>query len=211
MHETFSPLYRDLYSGLETGKLGGQHIGTDFAGAAKKYIDTARSKALAGGQVVTGYRPLEYTPYRSDETQTINVPIFGRDPAKAEEDLRTEQARLAGIQKKIFDRQQADIAAGLKLIQDEKSAVSKMTQEYSDMLIAEADRKKAAEEQAKRELQIQRANTAMANRSGALQIQGASTTPRVGGTQQFRRRVIQQGTVSPYKGLSTIQSRMVNL
>ena len=79
------------------------------------------------------------------------------------------------------------------------------------MLIAEAQRRKEAEEQAARDLQTQRANQAMAGRSGALQIQGAGTTPRIGGTQQFRRRALQQGTASPYKGLSTIQSGMVNV
>jgi hypothetical protein len=33
----------------------------------------------------------------------------------------------------------------------------------------------------------------------------------MGGTSQFRRRALQQGTASPYKGLSTIQSGMVNV
>ena len=79
------------------------------------------------------------------------------------------------------------------------------------MLLAEAERKKQAQEQAARDLQTQRANQAMAGRAGSLQIQGAGTTPRIGGTQQFRRRTIQQGTASPYKGLSTIQSGMVNV
>ena len=38
-----------------------------------------------------------------------------------------------------------------------------------------------------------------------------ASEPRTGGTQQFRRRPVQQGTTTPYQGLSTIQSGMVNV
>tara|TARA_B100001094_G_scaffold49631_1_gene45129 strand:+ start:622 stop:1299 length:678 start_codon:yes stop_codon:yes gene_type:complete len=112
---------------------------------------------------------------------------------------------------KLYETQQADIAKQLKIVQGEKSAVSKAQETYSNMLITEAQRKKEAEAQTARNLQTQRSNQAMAGRSGSLQIQGASTTPRMGGTSQFRRRALQQGTASPYKGLSTIQSGMVNV
>jgi len=167
------------------------------------------------GQIVTGYKTLQvgrpWNESRLDRYQTLHVPIYNRDPAAAEEDLRKEQARLAGIQQKQYETQQADIASQLKILQGEKSAVVKAQQEYSNMLIAEAQRKREAEEQAARDLQTQRANQAMAGRSGSLQIQPAGTAPRTGGTQQFRRRALQQGTASPYKGLSTIQSGMVNV
>ena len=126
-------------------------------------------------------------------------------------ELRAEQQRLAGIQQKQYETQQADIAKQLKIVQGEKSAVAKMQEDYSNMLIAEAQRKKEAEEQAARDLQTQRANQARTGMSGNLQIQQAGSAPRTGGTQQFRRRVAQQGTASPYKGLSTIQSGMVNV
>ena len=136
--------------------------------------------------------------------------LFKKKPDRMAE-LRAEQQRLAGIQQKQYETQQADIAKQLKIVQGEKTAVAKMQEDYSNMLIAEAQRKKEAEEQAARDLQTQRANQAMAGMSGNLQIQQAGSAPRTGGTQQFRRRVLQQGTASPYKGLSTIQSGMVNV
>jgi hypothetical protein len=136
--------------------------------------------------------------------------LFKKKPDRFAE-LQAEQQRLAGIQQQAYETQQADIAKQLKIVQEEKSAVSKMQQEYSNMLIAEAEAKKKAQEEERIALQTARANTAMAGRSGALQIQSAGTTPRTGGTQQFRRRISQFGTASPYKGLSTIQSGMVNV
>tara|TARA_R100000084_G_C4590326_1_gene118120 strand:+ start:43 stop:738 length:696 start_codon:yes stop_codon:yes gene_type:complete len=142
--------------------------------------------------------------------RATNFYLFKKKPDRIAE-VRAEQQRLAGIQQETFNKQQADIAEQLKIIQSEKSAVAKAQEDYSNMLIAEAQRKKEAEEQAKRNLQSQRANQAMAGLSGNLQIQPAGSTPRTGGTQQFRRRTIQQGTASPYKGLSTIQSGMVNV
>ena len=86
-----------------------------------------------------------------------------------------------------------------------------MQQDYSDMLIREAEARKKAQEEEKAMFRARQANQAMAGRAGALQIQGAGTTPRTAGTQQFRRRKVQFGTTTPYKGLSTIQSGMVNV
>ena len=179
-----------------------------------KTIADAEAKARAEGRPITGYQPLTYKSsvgrghYRGT---TVRVPIFGKTEQELLGVVQAEQQRLAGIQQKQFESQQADIASQLKILQGEKGAVAKAQQDYSNMLIAEAQRKREAEEQAARDLQTQRANQAMAGRSGALQIQGAGTTPRIGGTQQFRRRALQQGTASPYKGLSTIQSGMVNV
>lgn len=136
--------------------------------------------------------------------------LFKEKPDRFAE-LQAEQQRLAGIQQQQYETQQADISSQLKILQEDKSALSKAQEDYSNMLIAEATRKREAEEQAARDLQTQRANQAMAGRSGSLRIQGASTAPRMGGTSQFRRRTLQQGTASPYKGLSTIQSGMVNV
>ena len=116
---------------------------------------------------------------------------------------------------KQYETQQADIAKQLKIVQEDKSAVSKMQQDYSNMLIREAEARKKAQEQAARDLQIQQqsaaSNRLMEGRSANLQIQPAGGAPRMGGTSQFRRRALQQGTASPYKGLSTIQSGMVNV
>ena len=213
MHENMSPLYRELYEAQRGGKLFGNYVGMggSYERAAIKRIDEARAQARAEGRAITGYRPLEFGYYRSDRKGRLDVPIFGQTEEERLGPIRAEQQRLAGIQQASYEKQQADIAKQLQIVQGEKSAVAKMQQDYSNMLIAEAQRRKEAEEQAARDLQTQRANQAMAGRSGALQIQGAGTTPRIGGTQQFRRRALQQGTASPYKGLSTIQSGMVNV
>jgi len=140
--------------------------------------------------------------------------LFKERPDRIAE-LRAEQTRLAGIQEQSYKAQQADMAKQLKIVQGERSAVSKMQEDYSNMLIAEAQRKKEAEEKAARDLQIQQqtaaSNRLIEGRSANLQIQPAGGAPRMGGTSQFRRRALQQGTASPYKGLSTIQSGMVNV
>ena len=174
-------------------------------------IKSATEGAAGRGEIITGYRPIKVGMGYRRGTAERQVPIFGRDPKAAEEDLRKEQARLAGIQQATFEKQQADIASQLKIIQGEKSAVAKMQEDYSNMLLAEADRKKKADEDARLALQAQRANRMMEGIGGNLQIQPAGSTPRTAGTQQFRRRALQQGTTSPYMGLSTIQSGMVNV
>ena len=197
-----------LYDELNAPKYKSYNFGKE----AQQRIDKAKSEAAGKGQIVTGYRTLTWRPPRSwGATKSIQVPIFGRDPKAAEEDLRKEQARLAGIQQKQYEAQQADIASQLKIVQGEKSAVAKMRDEYTQMLIKEAERRKQGEEDARFALQAQRANRMSEGQTANLQIQPAGTTPRIGGTQQFRRRALQQGTASPYKGLSTIQSGMVNV
>ena len=165
------------------------------------------------GMVTTGYRSviLGTDTGRFNTKRQVDIPIFGRDPAAAEEDLRKEQARLAGIQQQQFEKQQATLAEQLKIIQGEKSAVAKMRDEYSNMLLMEAERRKQAETDAKLALQAQRSNRMMEAQSANLQIQPTGNTPRTGGTQQFRRRALQQGTASPYMGLSKISSGMVNV
>ena len=187
--------------------------GYSFTRLAQDRIAKAEKQAASEGKITTGYRRLNYRVAQKGggRQMSIDVPIFGRDPAAAAEDLRNEQARLAGIQQRTFEKQQADIASQLKILQTEKSAISKMRDEYSQMLIKEAERRKQAEEDARIALQAQRSNRMMEGQSANLQIQAAGTTPRTGGTQQFRRRAIQQGTTSPYTGLSKISSGTVNV
>ena len=187
--------------------------GYAFTKYAQDRINEAERQASREGKITTGYRRLNYRVQQKGggRQYSLDVPIFGRDPAAAEESLRKEQARLAGIQQATFEKQQADLASQLKIIQGEKSAVAKMRDEYSNMLIKEAERRKQAEEDARIALQSQRANRMMEGRSADLQIQGAGTAPRTGGTQQFRRRALQQGTTSPYTGLSKIKSGTVNV
>ena len=136
--------------------------------------------------------------------------LFKERPDRLAE-LRAEQTRLAKIAEEQYKTQTADIAKQLKIVQDEKSAVSKMTQEYAKTLAEEAERRKKAQEEARIAAQTAAANRVMEGRSANLQIQGAGSVPRTGGTAQFRRRALQQGTASPYKGLSTIASGMVNV
>mgnify|MGYP003117501304 CR=1 FL=1 len=181
----------------------------DFLSNQEGYVFTTSPYAPSAEYESAGYTGAG-TIGSGRGAREANYYLFKKKPDRMAE-LRQEQQRLAGVQQKTFEAQQADIAKQLKIVQSEKSAVAKMQEDYSNMLIAEAKRKKEAEEQAKRDLQTQRANQAMAGLSGNLQIQPAGSAPRTGGTQQFRRRAIQRGTASPYKGLSTIQSGMVNV
>ena len=205
-------LYEDV-NRLLTGKAVWSAGSSTSKNKARQMIAEATAQAQQSGSAITGYRRsnFTYTNKAGSRDGYLDVPVFGLSEEERLGPIRAEQQRLAGIQQKQFETQQADIASQLKILQGEKTAVSKAQETYSNMLIAEAQRKKEAEEQAARDLQTQRSNQAMAGRSGSLQIQGASTAPRMGGTSQFRRRALQQGTASPYKGLSTIQSGMVNV
>ena len=205
-------LYDDI-NRLLTGKTGYTSGNPESRRKASQMIADATKEAQQSGRTITGYRRsnFSFTNKAGKKDLYLDVPVFGLSEEERLGPIRAEQQRLAGIQQQQYETQQADIASQLKILQEDKSALSKAQEDYSNMLIAEAQRKKEAEEQAARDLQTQRANQSMAGRSGSLRIQGASTAPRMGGTSQFRRRTLQQGTASPYKGLSTIQSGMVNV
>jgi hypothetical protein len=85
-------------------------------------------------------------------------------------------------------RTQADIAKQLQIVQSEKSAVSKMTQEYTAMLQEEADRRDKAQEEARVSAATSAANQARQGQTSNLQIQPASSTPQTAGTGAFRIR-----------------------
>tara|TARA_A100001201_G_C3992575_1_gene172006 strand:+ start:45 stop:662 length:618 start_codon:yes stop_codon:yes gene_type:complete len=138
------------------------------------------------------------------EAEAVLQQIRNPGSSKAQQQAEAQRQQSAA-------QSQADIARQLKIVQEEKSAVAKMQQDYSDMLIREAEARKKAQEEEKAMFRARQANQAMAGRAGALQIQGAGTTPRTAGTQQFRRRKAQFGTTTPYTGLSKIQSGMVNV
>ena len=157
--DLYSELSKDQYRGMIGGRIVG--IGHSYERAAKEHIARRTEQARASGQIITGYRPLEFGYYRSDRKGRLDVPIFGRDPKAAEEDLRKEQARLAGIQQQTYEKQQADIAKQLQIVQGEKSAVAKMTQEYTNMLAEEAERRKKAQEEARIAAQTSAANRVM--------------------------------------------------
>ena len=114
-------------------------------------------------------------------------------------------ARLAAAAKENAARLQAssDAAAEanrkqLLQIQGERSAVSKMTQDYTAMLQLEADRRVKAQEESRLAMEKERvgaaarsANLARGGQTANLQIQPSSSTPRTAGTQSFKRRPLQ--------------------
>ena len=96
----------------------------------------------------------------------------------------------------------------LRIIQEENA---RMMDEYRKMMQEEEERRKLAAEEQKMTLQTARANRMREGSAASLQIQPAGSTPDTAGTQRFRRRASQFGTGSPYTGLSTISSGMVNV
>ena len=127
--------------------------------------------------------------------------------------------RLAAAAKENAARLQAssDAAAEanrkqLLQIQGERTAVSKMTQDYTAMLQEEADRRVKAQEEARVSAATSAANQARQGQAANLQIQPASSTPQTAGTQPFKRRKDQFKITKPaYSGLSISQSGMVNV
>ena len=109
-------------------------------------------------------------------------------------------------------RTQEDIAKQLQIVQSEKSAVSKMTQDYTAMLQEEADRRVKAQEEARVSAATSAANQSRQGQTANLQIQPAFSTPQTAGTQPFKRRKDQFKITKPaYSGLSISQSGMVNV
>ena len=96
----------------------------------------------------------------------------------------------------------------LRIIQEENA---RMMDEYRKMMQEEEERRRLAAEEQKMALQTARANRMREGSAASLQIQPAGSTPDTAGTQRFRRRASQFGTGSPYTGLSTISSGMVNV
>ena len=99
---------------------------------------------------------------------------------------------------KLFKEQSAEAEAyrteTMKIAEQAKSertAAEKMMEDYRNMLMQEADAKKAAQEQADIALRTSTANLAMSQRTPNLQISPASQTPQTAGTQPFKRRRLQ--------------------
>ena len=202
-------LYDDLQGLLNSGGYGS--YGTKDQ--VNRLISEAEGRARSEGRTITGYRPFSYRygggrgGYR---TQAFDVPIFSMTEEERLGPLQEEVRRLSAEQTQLFEEQKIGIAEQLKILQSEKSSLTKAQESYSNMLMEEANRRKEAEEKARLEAQSLKINQGMANRSGVLQIRPASGTPRTAGTEGFKRRTQQFGTTSPYKGLSTIKSGMVN-
>ena len=187
-----------------------------FNKAFSQTLETAAARAKEQGLKITGYETVKGDSYwrgaprqgnRRKVTPTYRVPIYGLSKAQ----FQKEQAEFTKKFQATADATKADIAKQLKILQGEKSSVSKLMTEYSAMIKKEAEAKKQAAAQQKLSLATARANAARASASGTFQIQPAGTPQRgMGGSQQFRRRTAQFGAASPYTGLSTIQSGTVN-
>lgn len=80
----------------------------------------------------------------------------------------------------------------LKILQGEKSAISKMTQDYTNMLAKEAEAKAKAMEDAKIAAATTAANQSRQGQTSNLQIQPASQTAKAGGTKVFKKRGLNQ-------------------
>tara|TARA_R100001198_G_scaffold52579_1_gene29469 strand:- start:45 stop:701 length:657 start_codon:yes stop_codon:yes gene_type:complete len=117
----------------------------------------------------------------------INIPglYIYNDPREAQ---RQQQQAYQQQLQATAARTQADIAKQLQIVQSEKSAVSKMTQEYTAMLQEEADRRVKAQEEARVSAATSAANQARQGQTSNLQIQPASSTPQTAGTGAFRIR-----------------------
>jgi len=86
-----------------------------------------------------------------------------------------------------------------------------MFAQYEKLMIQQAQEAEEQRKQMEIAMRAQAQNAYSASLQPNLQLQGAGTTPKLGAAQQFRRRIGSQfGTASPYTGLATIQSGMVN-
>ena len=113
--------------------------------------------------------------------------------AQAAIDAATKQQQAYQQQlQATASRTQSDIAKQLRIVQGEKSAVSKMTSDYTAMLEKEADAKAKAQEEARVSAATSAANQARQGQTSNLQIQPASQTPKTGGTKTFKKRKLNQ-------------------
>ena len=142
-------------------------------GRANPYSPTLKVKTGPRG------RPGLYSGEAAFNYTTVENPYYiSPDQARATAVAEAEKINqtFKESQQQIFQTQQADIAKQLKIIQGEKSAVSKMMTDYSDMLIREAEAKRKAQEEERLALRTDRANLARAGKAGSLQIQPAGST-----------------------------------
>ena len=179
-------------------------------------IAEAEASARSEGRPITGYQPLSYRYGHSGKggikTQNISVPIFGQTEEERLAPIRAAQEKAQREMQESYEKQQADIAKNLKIVQEEKSAVSKLMEDYTALTIKEAEARRKAQEEAQTALRTQTQNRLMEGRSASLRINPTESGPRTGGgSQQFRRRLSQFGATAPYKGLNLIAPGAVNI
>jgi hypothetical protein len=179
-------------------------------------IAEAEASARSEGRPITGYQPLSYRYGHSGrggiKTATVSVPIFGQTEEERLAPIRAAQEKAQREMQESYEKQQADIAKNLRIVQEEKSAVSKLMEDYSALTIKEAEARRKAQEEAQTALRTQTQNRLMEGQSASLRINPTESGPRTGGgSQQFRRRLSQFGATAPYKGLNLIAPGAVNI
>lgn len=82
---------------------------------------------------------------------------------------------------------------------------------YEQMMIQQAQEAEEQRRQMEAAMRAQAANAYSASLVPSFQLQGAGTTPKLSGIEQFKKRAGSQfGTATPYTGLAQIKSGMVN-
>ena len=209
MHETFSPLYRQVYESFG----GGNRVsGMQQLMQTQQMIKDAEERARSEGRPITGYRTLDYKYGRYGNPGSLQVPMFGQTEEERLAPIRAAQEKAQREMQESYEKQQADIAKNLKIVQEEKSAVSKLMEDYTALTIKEAEARRKAQEEAQTALKTSTQNRLMEGRSASLRINPTESGPRTGGgSQQFRRRLSQFGATAPYKGLNLIAPGAVNI
>jgi len=130
-----------------------------------------------------------YNPKIGNRSTTIPGLYIYEDPQIA---LQNQQRAYSQQLQATASRSQADIAKQLRIVQNERSAVAKLSADYSKMLKDEADRRVKAQEEAKIAAATTAANQSRQGQTNNVQIQPASQTPRTGGTKVFKKRGLSQ-------------------
>lgn len=135
--------------------------------------------------------------------------IFAQTSAASTADIQRRQELFA----KSMEEQRAALSGQRKTfetdIAEREKAFQQMTIQQQEAFRKE---QREAEAAANRAAAVRSANQRRSELAQTIQIQPAEGATRsFAGTQGFRRRAAQFGTASPYKGLGTIQSGMVNV
>lgn len=126
-----------------------------------------------------------YNPKIGNRSSTTPGIYIYNDPKVAQQQQqRAYQQQLQAT----ASRTQSDIAKQLKIVQNERSAVAKLSADYSKMLKDEADRRVKAQEEAKIAAATTAANQSRQGQTNNVQVQPASQTSRTGGTKVFKKR-----------------------
>ena len=180
-------------------KPGYIRTGAPIEGLALEYSDPGRKP-------LTGYVKGQKKTFVSG----TNPFYIYKDPAKVAEERTLALFQQQAEEAAAYRTETMKIAEQAK---SERTAAEKMMSDYRDMLIQEADTKRAAQEQADIALRTSEANRAMSGRAPNLQIAAASQTPQTAGTQPFKRRKLQmmQPGSQTLSGLNIGTSNLLNI